>query len=1012
MSVSIASVEVNPASGNQAEEFLIVTNGTSFPVDLTGWKISGGIEFTFKPGTVIGSNSALYVVASVPAFRARASGPRGGQSLFVAGAYSGQLSARGESLQLVNQFGQAVNAFATPAAPSLAQQFLRVTELMYHPDFVAGNTNDAEAFEFIELKNISTNTTLNLAGVRLINGVEFDFTGSAVTALTPGETTVIVRNLAAFVSRYGAGRNVAGQFTGALENGGERLQLVDANNEEILDFSYDNNWHPITDGLGFSLIVVNENAEPDAWSSAYQWRPSGAVGGSPSTGEPAAPVIPRVVVNSVIARSDVPPPTDSIELLNLFHQTANLSGWYLSDDFNTPKKFRIPNGITLAAGASIAFDESQFNPGGNGFALGSDGDEVWLFSADLAGNLTGYVHGFEFGASEDRVPFSRWVTSTGREDFVASNPQSSGGGPKVGPIVITEIQYHPSDLADGSDNSAEEFIELHNATDTAQPLFDSLLPANTWRLRGGVSFSFPANITLAPRETVLLVNFAPTNTALTDAFRSTYSVPASTRLFGPYGGKLGNDGDDVRLEKPTTPVGGNVPFVLVDRVRYSDAAPWPAGADGDGLSLQRRSGSIYGDDPNAWSARPTTAGNFQNDATPAPTIVLQPASQNAIAFQDVALQISASGNAPLRYQWRFNGDTIGNATNATLLLPAIQPNQAGAYDVLVFNDHGSVLSATANITLKYPAFIQSQPASVQVRVRPDPAALAITNTSFTVTAYSPSPLTYQWLHNGAEIPGATNGTLAITNVQLANGGDYSVRITDEVGVVQSAPAALIPLITPTIVQGVTPQFVAPGASVTLSVVASGSPFPFGYEWRRGSASVRSNIVSSPTNFYTFTASTNPFTTNQYRVIVRNLASIAVSANSLAAIITLPDFDQDGIIDLYEQAVGMNTNNAADALEDLDGDGMRNRDEFQAGTDPTNAASYLRVDLSTGATQASVQFAAISNRTYSVEFTDGFNGGPWFKLTDVVASTNNRVQTIPDPTWTTNRFYRVVNPAQP
>ncbi len=48
----------------------------------------------------------------------------------------------------------------------------------------------------------------------------------------------------------------------------------------------------------------------------------------------------------------------------------------------------------------------------------------------------------------------------------------------------------------------------------------------------------------------------------------------------------------------------------------------------------------------------------------------------------------------------------------------------------------------------------------------------------------------------------------------------------------------------------------------------------------------------------------------------------------------------------------------------------------------------------------------------MEFTDGLNSGPWFKLTDVVASTNNRVQTIPDPTWTTNRFYRVVNPAQP
>lgn len=1012
VSVSIAGVEVNPASGNQAEEFLIVTNGTSFPVDLTGWKISGGIDFNFKPGTIIGSNSALYVVASVPAFRARSNGPRGGQSLFVAGSFSGQLSARGETLQLVNQFSQAVNTFATPAAPSLAQQFLRITELMYHPDAVAGNTNAAEEFEYIELTNISTNQSVNLSGVRFVAGIEFDFTHAGGSSLTPGQRVVVVRNGLAFAARYGWNLPlVAGQYVGSLENSGERIRLVDASGEEILDFSYDNNWHPITDGLGFSLVVVNENAEPDAWSSAAQWRPSGAMGGSPSSDDPTATAIPRIVVNSVIARSDVPPSTDSIELLNLSAQSANLSGWFLSDDFNTPRKFRISNGITLAAGASITFDESQFNPGGTGFALGSDGDEVWLFSADLAGNLTGYVHGFEFGASDDRVPFSRWVTSTGREDFVASNPPNSGGGPKIGPIVITEIQYHPADLADGSDNSADEFIELHNATDAVQPLFDSLLPANTWRLRGGVSFNFPANITLAPRETVLLVNFAPTNAALADAFRSRYSVPAPTRLFGPYGGKLSNDGDDVRLEKPTTPIAGNVPFVLVDRVRYSDATPWPAGADGDGLSLQRRSGSVYGDDPIVWSARPTSAGSFQNDETPAPTIVSHPASQNAIAFQDVALQVAVNGTAPLRYQWRFNGDAIANATNATLLLPAIQPIQAGAYDVLVFNDHGSVLSATANITLKYPAFIQSQPASVQVRVRPDPAALPVTNTSFTVIAYSPSPMSYQWFFNNTQIPGATNNTLFITNVQLASGGDYVVRITDEIGFVLSAPATLIPLVSPTILQGVIPQFVAPGATVTLSVVAGGNPFPFGYEWRRGSVVVRSNVVNSATDYYTFTAGPAPFTTNQYRVIVRNLANISISANSLAAVVTLPDFDQDGIIDFYEQAVGMNTNNAADALEDLDGDGMRNRDEILAGTNPADAASYLRVELAAGAPQAIVRFAAVSNRTYSIQFTDGIGSAPWLQLADVPAGATNRVERIVDPTWTSNRFYRIVHPAQ-
>lgn len=110
---------------------------------------------------------------------------------------------------------------------------------------------------------------------------------------------------------------------------------------------------------------------------------------------------------------------DTIELLNPTSGTADVSGWFLSDDFNNPKKFRIPNNTTISASGFVLFDESHFNVGPTAFALSSDSDEVWLFSADIAGNLTGYVHGFRFGAAEDGVTFGRHVTSTGGEHFVA-----------------------------------------------------------------------------------------------------------------------------------------------------------------------------------------------------------------------------------------------------------------------------------------------------------------------------------------------------------------------------------------------------------------------------------------------------------------------------------------------------------------------------------------------------------------------------------------------------------------
>ena len=380
------------------------------------------------------------------------------------------------------------------------------------------------------------------------------------------------------------------------------------------------------------------------------------------------------------------------------------------------------------------------------------------------------------------------------------------------------------------------------------------------------------------------------------------------------------------------------------------------------------------------------------------------------------------GTGPLRYQWRFNQNLILNATNSTLLLNSIQPNQAGNYDVIVHSDDGSVISSNAAVLLKYPAFIQSQPANVQVRVRPDPAALAVTNAAFAVTAYSPSAMTYQWRFNGANIPGATNSSLVVTNVQVANGGDYTCAITDDIGTVLSAPGRLSPLVSPIIVQKPTDLTIAAGSDFTLSIEATGNPLPFAYSWRRnlGSIVINTNSGNYRSNFITLNTATaglnlinNIVASNfQMRIVVYNDANRAPGVTTTFNIRVLEDTDRDGIPDAIEQGLGLDANNLADGQGDLDLDGMPNRDEYLAGTDPANPASYLRIDQNTAANQANLQVATISNRTYSVQFMDSVNGGPWSKLADIVASPTNRVRTIPDPVWTTNRFYRVVTPAQP
>lgn len=171
------------------------------------------------------------------------------------------------------------------------QDFLRVTELMYHPadpspEQVAAGFTDADQFEFIEFKNTSATETLNLAGVKLTNGVAFDFAGSAITSLAPGAYAVVVVDPAAFTARYGAGLPVAGTYTGQFNNAGETIRIEDGSAVVIQDFTYDDTgegWHPTTDGDGYSLVIVDPLGDTSAWSDGPAWRPSGAIGGSPGT---------------------------------------------------------------------------------------------------------------------------------------------------------------------------------------------------------------------------------------------------------------------------------------------------------------------------------------------------------------------------------------------------------------------------------------------------------------------------------------------------------------------------------------------------------------------------------------------------------------------------------------------------------------------------------------------------------------------------------------------------------
>ena len=450
-----------------------------------------------------------------------------------------------------------------------------------------------------------------------------------------------------------------------------------------------------------------------------------------------------------------------------------------------------------------------------------------------------------------------------------------------------------------------------------------------------------------------------------------------------------------------------MPYILADKVAYDSVAPWPTNIlAGFGYSLHRIDVAAYGNDPANWRETVRTAGTA---APPVggtlPQIVTHPVNTLAGETYTATFSVSATGTAPLTYQWLRNGTPIRAADSPILILSNLKAEQAGNYSCRVFNQAGAAVSGSATLIVRtLPSIF---PPGTNVFIKPDAAAANSTNVTFTVvsTAQFP-PITYQWTYNGVPIPDATSTSITITNIQLASEGDYACVVSETGGAVSSRPARLVPWIRP-IIQFVSPpttnnptgsapytNYIPAGSPITFSASVIGNPQPFGYFWRFGSSNMAVNVSSARTNVFTVNSLTNTaFTT--YRIVVTNAAQPNVALGVWSAtyfIATVADNDKDGIADDYEAANGFDTNNAADALGDLDLDGSNNRAEFVAGTDPNNSQSYLKVEHGcTVPGAAAVEVSAMANRSYTVQYTDAFGTGQWLKLGDVFARATNRVE---------------------
>lgn len=467
---------------------------------------------------------------------------------------------------------------------------LLVTEIMYNPPDV-GAVSGTE-FEFIEIKNTGLQSVA-LGGMSLSNAVSHVF--PLGTVLPAGGFAVVARNPPRFAEKYPAVPVLPDGYgpSASLGNGGEDLALVDAAGQIVfrVDYSDKAPWPEAADGDGYSLVPVNPNANP-APNAAASWRASAQPGGSPGADDPEPGL--QVRINELLSN----PPSgqsDWIELYNPGPASVDVGHWWLSDSPANPRKYRIPPSTLIPSGGYLLIAGEQFNTGTNAFSFSSTGDEAVLSAGDSGGNLTGYAHQVSFGAVESGRTVGWFLNSQNREFFpaqVSATPGGPNAGPRVGPVVISELMAEP---LPGND----EYVELRNLSGQPVELFDNSGPPRPWRL-DGVDFTFPSAVTLQPRQVVLVVPIDPAT------FRSRYGIPAPIRIFGPYAGGLNNAGERIAIQKPGKAYTNAlsqivVPYIELDTVAYDDAAPWPA-VGGNGASLERVNPLAFGDDPVNWRA--------------------------------------------------------------------------------------------------------------------------------------------------------------------------------------------------------------------------------------------------------------------------------------------------------------------------------------------------------------------------------------------------------------------------
>ena len=700
----------------------------------------------------------------------------------------------------------------TPGAANFAKTLgsvanLRINEWMASP---------AYGDDWFELFNTDANPVA-LGGLYLS-----DDPAAPTTTRIPALSFIAGKGFTKFLADGSANGGHHANFK--LGSGGDNVVLTNASGAGTLDV--------IT--FGAQTVDVSQGRFPDG---------AVAIAPFPQTASPAHANWRQtpVVINEALPNSTAPN-VDAVEIFNPTAGDVNIGGWWLSDDRDVPQKFRIPAGASVSGGGFLVIEESQFNTGSNAFLLGAAGDEIVLSAVDGAGALTGFRALVTFGASAEDVSFGR-VSVAGGAEFWPQTAMTIGApnaAPKTTPVIINEVTYHPVDDAGGTDNSQNEFIELHNPAAGAVDL-------SRWRVRGDSDFSFPVGAFIAGNSYLLIVSFDPASAAPLAAFRAKYNLTAATPIFGPYAPKLSNNAQNIELTFPSL-IAGLTEYVLVDRVAYRDIAPWPASADGTGNSVQRQSRTIIGNDAANWSSAVPTPGAVNAGVITQLTILTDsPLSGGAVGVAYAQALVGAGGTTP--YSWLVTAGALpdGISFSGAGVLSGT-PNAAGASTFTVqITDGVSAIASKA-----FALTVAATPLSITTASPlPDGVFGAAYSQTLSATGGT-SP--YSWTRSAGLLPNglslATSGLISGTATAPGTFA-FTARVADSGGLVSLRNFSITVPAPPLTITSVSPMpdgaITVPYSQALLAVGGFGS-----YSWTVSAGTLPTGLSLSGTGDLTGT----------------------------------------------------------------------------------------------------------------------------------------------------------------